>query len=191
MSEEAAESEIKISNNLKTELKVIFNPLFSTFGHGTRPEAAKEAMNEGLKAREPDLFSTTIPLFNHDKTYEEQANKVINQLEHWPHFNLKAIVIIMVPNPEKEELGGSNYFNSVFEKLPEEDTGYNTQFVIPKEYIKGYFDVGKKQFISNPNFKPRKPILKSAPSFDFKTQEVNQNVDIPIASKNNKDPEPW
>ena len=65
----------------------------------------------------------------------------------------------MMPNPQEGEQGGSRYFNSVFQELPEPDTGYNDRYLIPPNYIRGYVDVETQKFIPNPKFQPEKPTL--------------------------------
>ncbi|OGH13578.1 MAG: hypothetical protein A3H50_00180 [Candidatus Levybacteria bacterium RIFCSPLOWO2_02_FULL_37_10] len=69
-------------SDLKSELREIFNPSFSTLGHGTRVEAAQEILQQGLRAKQPDLYSTTVPLFDGSKPYEEQITQVVEQLSH-------------------------------------------------------------------------------------------------------------
>jgi len=181
------------TDNFKSELKPIFDPLFSTLGHGTRTDAAKQAMEDGLKAKTPDLFSTTIPLFDATKTYEEQVDQVINTLTHWPHLDSKAIVVVMIPNPEEGEQGGSTYFNSVFEELPGGNTEHEERFVVPGKYIKGYVDIEKKEFIPNPNFDPEKPTLKPPwePDLLRPTQNPQASQDIPTIAKDKKTPVVW
>src|SRR3989344_3174749 len=66
-------------SDLKSELREIFNPSFSTLGHGTRVEAAQEILQQGLRAKQPDLYSTTVPLFDGSKPYEEQITQVVEQ----------------------------------------------------------------------------------------------------------------
>jgi len=147
-------------SDLRSELKEVFNPSFSTLGHGTRVEAAQEILQQGLRAKQPDLYSTTVPLFDGSKPYEEQVTQVVEQISHWPHLDAKAVVVVMIPNPQEGEQGGSRYFNSVFQELPEPDTGHNTRYLIPPSYIRGYVDVETQKFIPNPKFRPEKPTVK-------------------------------
>lgn len=141
-----------IPADLRSELKEVFNPSFSTLGHGTRLEKAQEILHQGLRAKHPELASTTIPLFDSSKPYEDQVPQVVEQILHWPHLDEKAVVVVMIPNPQEGEQGGSKYFNSVFQELLEPDTGYNEHYFIPPSYIRGYVDVETKNLFLILNF---------------------------------------
>lgn len=121
----------------RTELRPIFDRGYSTFGHGVRPELAPEAFDKGLEAKSPDLLSTTIPLFTHGKDYEDQTDETFLMILNWPHHNLKAVVIVMIPNAPEDKLGGIGYFNSVFEETDNEETGYENKYVIPQNTLRG------------------------------------------------------
>ncbi|MBI4157767.1 GNAT family N-acetyltransferase [Candidatus Woesebacteria bacterium] len=146
----------KTFDGLKLEIKEVFDPLFSFLGHGTRIEKAEEISRDGLRAKQPDLGTTAIPIFDFSKTYDEQADGVVRQLLNWPHLMSKAVIIIAIPNPTQEEKGGFRYYNSIFKEV-EKDTGYNSPYLIPPGYIRGYVDVDRQIFVPNPNFNPEKP----------------------------------
>lgn len=151
--EEVTQSEFT-GNDLQSELKKILDPKYSLLGHGTRPEAAKKSLEEGLRARFPDLGTTTVPLLDSSKPIDEQVNQAVETILNWKHLNSKAIVLIQIPNPPEGSLGGSKYFNSVFKELYEPDTGYKSRYVIPSAYLRGYVDVEARKFIPNPLFNP-------------------------------------
>ena len=170
-------------SGLSSELREIFNPAFSTLGHGTRVDAAKEILQQGLKAKVPDLDTTAIPLFDSSKPYEDQIPQTIEQISHWPHLDAKAVVVVMIPNPQEGEQGGRRYFNSVFQELPEPDTGYNARYLIPPGYIRGYVDVETNKFIPNPKFKPEKPVVKDNQKMP---RIIPKLVDIPSVTNSSK-----
>ncbi len=151
-------------NNLKSELKKILDPEYSILGHGTRLEAAPRILEEGLRARFPDLGTTTIPLIDSSKSIEEQANEAAETILNWGQLHSKAVILVQIPNPP-ENLGGFKYFNSVFRELDEPDTGYNSRYLIPSGYLRGYVDVEARKFIPNPLFNPEPlPTFKLHPS---------------------------
>src|SRR5689334_3718634 len=133
--------------DLRTGMQEAFDPTFSTLGHGTRREVAKASLAEGLQTKQPDLLSTTVPLFDASKSFDEQAEGVVDHVTHWPHLDSRAVVVVMIPNPAQGEPGGRTYFNSVFEELPEEDRSENAQYRIPPEYIRGYVDADSGVFV--------------------------------------------
>ncbi|OGH46292.1 MAG: hypothetical protein A3H50_00185 [Candidatus Levybacteria bacterium RIFCSPLOWO2_02_FULL_37_10] len=100
-----------------------------------------------------------------------------------------------MPNPQEGEQGGSRYFNSVFQELPEPDTGYNDRYLIPPNYIRGYVDVETQKFIPNPKFQPEKPTLtddKITPRITPKAVGSSSPVDIPtVTNSDDKSPEVW
>lgn len=171
--------ELKSPTDLKTELVEVYDQKFSTLGHGTRPAAAKKILEEGLRTQAPALLSTCIPLLDNSKSWEEQADKVLNQIKDWPHLKAGAVIIIMISNPDAGEVGGDRYFNSVFQELPD------AEYLIPTSYIKGYVDVRNGRFIRNPNFNPEKPQLKSENSIQGKNKSIptsNTPSNIPIVT---------
>lgn len=177
---------LTIPTDLKTELAEIHDPKFSTLGHGTRsPDVAERILKEGLTTQAPDLLSTSVPLIDNSKTWEEQADGVINQIKNWPHLKAGAVIIVMIPNPDEGEVGGKRYFDSVFQELPDEDKSLYAHYYIPRSYIKGYVDVDKGKFIKNPNFNPEKPQLKSKNSIQGKNKSIlSSNIpsNIPIVT---------
>lgn len=168
--------ELTPPTNLKTELVEIYDQKFSTLGHGTRPDTAKKILMQGLRTNAPNLLSTCIPLLDNSRSWEEQADGVVNQIQNWPHLKAKAVVIIMIPNPDEGTIGGNTYFNSVFQGLPEADQSLYARYYIPASYIKGYVDVKRGVFIRNPNFNPEKPHVKTRNSIQ------RDNKLIPISN---------
>jgi hypothetical protein len=149
-------------SKLLSELAAIYNPQFSTLGHGTNPQLSEKILRKGLTSEQPDLFSTTYPLFDTEVPYEEQSDKLLNLLTHWPHHDAKAIAIVMIPNPDKDaSIKGRAYFNSVFEELPDNERGLHANYVIPFPFIRGVVDVERLKFIENPNFHPYQPEPKT------------------------------
>jgi hypothetical protein len=109
---------------LLDELKKIYNPEFSTLGHGAI-KFNDSILKKGLSTAQPDLLSTALPLFDNKKPFEEQADELLNLLTHWPHLDAKNIVIVMIPNPDEDSpVKGRGYFNAVLEELPDNEKGH-------------------------------------------------------------------
>ncbi len=175
MSEGVIENQIEktgiASTDLRTNLEEIFKANVDTYGHGTRVETAEEIIGEGLRSRTPDLTSTALVLFDHGKTFEEQIDGVMKKIENWPHLELRAIVIIMLPRIEKAstepiepksgviQIRGQDIRTApFFRKIPgEHDASYGLPYILPPNYIKGFIDVEKNEFIKNPLFNPTPP----------------------------------
>ncbi|KKR26445.1 MAG: hypothetical protein UT57_C0033G0009, partial [Microgenomates group bacterium GW2011_GWC1_39_7] len=133
-------------DKLKTEFKSIFDRNLQFFGHGTLLDFAPQIFKEGLKVRDPDLLSTSVPLFD-NKPYDKQPEEHFKRILNWPHHNAPAVVVLAIPNmPDNLDVGIFNYLNAVLEELETEDTGYNAQFVIPSKYIRGYVNTKTGEF---------------------------------------------
>lgn len=200
MSEGVLENQVEktgvVPTDLRTNLKEIFEANMDTYGHGTRVETTEEIINEGLKARTLDLTGTAISLFDHRKPFEEQIDGVIKMIENWPHLESRAIAIIMLPRiknaltkpiePKSNviQIRGIHIRTApFFRKIQEEhDPSYGLPYILPPNYIKGFVNVEKKEFIKNPLFNPTDP-----------EQIVNQGKDelkpeIPIKPAADKTP---
>ncbi|MCK9393229.1 MAG: hypothetical protein WCX30_01705 [Candidatus Paceibacterota bacterium] len=151
--------EEKISK-LRENLKEIYSFEFSTFGHGTSEECAKKILENGLETKNSNLDETIISLFDSSLPYDKQSDEVFKNILNWKHRDYKYIVTVMIPNPKKDEQGGRNYFNSVFEELPEDKKvdvgiqGADREYVIPPHFIKGYIDANSLEFIENEKYNP-------------------------------------
>lgn len=135
-------------------LKEIFRPGLSILAHGTNTETAPNIMTAGLESKDDDLDTTTIPIFDNSATLESQVNRIYDTIMNWPHRNLKAIFILGIPDAPENGPGGRTYFNSIFEPLETEDTGYNNRYVIPRQYIMGYFNAEDGTYHQNMSFAP-------------------------------------
>lgn len=143
-----AESERRLMK-LQEELAPIFNESHSTLGHGTATSGiAEEILKNGMYAtKAPDLASTAIPL--------EKSQDGINSILKWPHEERKYIVVIMVP---KNVQGDVNKY--IWDDLDANDPwSQGAVAKLPPKFIRGYIDVNKTRFISNPNFEDN-PTLK-------------------------------
>ncbi len=161
--------------DLKSNLKEIFETGMDTYGHGTRIEAAEEIIKGGLMSRAPDLTTTAVHLFDHSNPFEEQIDDVMAEIRNWQHLDSKAIVIIMLPafkrpsppsNTIKRKSGvmpiaGMKYQIRTFpffREIPgEHDASFGLPYVLPPNYIRGFVDVAKNEFIENPLFDPKQP----------------------------------
>ena len=170
MSEGVTENKVEkpgaASTDLRTNLEEIFEANMDTYAHGTRVEAAEKIISEGLKTKSPDLGGTAIFLFDLEKPFEEQIDGVMKKIENWPHLKSKAIIIIMlptlkrdIPNTRTELNGGVVEIKGIkdqirtapfFRKIPgEHDPSYGLPYILPPNYIKGFVDLKKKEFISS------------------------------------------
>lgn len=167
--------------SLEEQLRVAFDKNFTALGHGTRVEKIDDILNDGLKTRFPELESTTIPIFDNSKTYDEQSQQVVDKITHWPHLDSKAIVIVMIPNaPADAKVGGKRYFNSVMQEIPKDQQNEYAQYVVPPRYVKGIFNVDTNQFIENPNFDPVVPEVKLQKSNPFpKHESPTEPISVP------------
>jgi hypothetical protein len=130
-----------------------------TFGHGARIEAAENSLTSGLQAKVPEIDTTTVPLFDTSKPYEDQDAEYFKLLLQWPHHKFNDVVLVQIPVPDKEELAkknvtGRQYVNSVFEELDVKDTGYNNRYVIPSKYVRGIWHTDTQTITLNPEFNP-------------------------------------
>jgi len=145
---------------LREILAEIFDPNFSTLGHGTSPEIAQKILADGLQTRDRLLDSTAVPLLDSKKTYQDQPDEYFKKLLNWGHRDYKAIVVVMIPNPKEETAGGRRYFDSVFEELPPNKqisvgiSGADRCYSIPPRFIKGYVDINNLEFVRNDKFNP-------------------------------------
>lgn len=186
---------------LKEALNPIFEKGFSTVGHGTSIEVANRILEDGLYARGNQLDLTTIPLFSQTegKTYADQIDGAIDTMLHWPHRGYEAIVIVMIPNPQEDEVGGGRYFNSVFDELPEEKAirigvqGADRQYVIPSRFIRGYVNTVTGEFIENKTYDSSAKVSIENGPISLKegaTQRANPTP-IPDNQETEKNPPVW
>jgi hypothetical protein len=158
---------------MKEGLEKVYDPRFSTLGHGTSLEKAQEILRDGLFAAQPSLLSTAVPLFDQSAPLEEQVDSVIGRINNWVHYDKKnAVMVLMLPNPGTDQPGGSEYFNSVFGNKAKDDL---LKYRIPPKYIKGFFDVDSGTFVENPMF-TTSPIEAKAPQ----TPDMNSQAQVPI-----------
>lgn len=199
MMEEGGKDEFRTTedkiNKVKHQLESVFDPDFTILGHGTWIEKGREIIQKGLESKVPKLDSTTVPLFDHDKVFEDQPREYFEKFIKWPHLGANCIVVVMIPNvPEGSQVGGHLYFDSVFEDLKTEDTGYNNRCFIPNKYIRGYFDVQNLTFVSNPDFKPEPLTIKQISTVTPpKTTSQKEPTPIPqaISASKNSDTDVW
>lgn len=185
---------VSSKDNIRTRLEEIFRTNMDTYGHGTRVEAAKEIIREGLKAKSRDLDGTAIFLFDHKKPFEEQIDGVLGKINKWPHLESKAIIIIVLPRIKKqlkesiEPIKGiSNQIRTApfFRKIPgKHDASYGLPYVLPPNYIKGFMDVERNEFIGNPLFSPIPP---DPTANQGKTKLVLRKSGNPVTGENPSD----
>jgi hypothetical protein len=187
--------------SLGEQLKHIDTQKYSILGHGTtNTHTAQSIINSGLKYSEPNLDRQAIPLFDSKSPIENQIDN-LKSILNWTHKNSKAIVIIGIPNPQKEQRGGDAYFQSVWDKIPHNQLtdikGNNTtktslKYIIKPEYLMGYIDTESTTFIPNPNFNPTP--IKSNKWWSNPIQNITKPkfTNIPQINQNNqKYPEVW
>lgn len=176
-------------------LREIFRPGLSILAHGTNIETAPDIMAAGLESKEDDLSTTAVPIFDSSATLESQVNRIYDTVSNWPHRNLKAIFILGIPNAPENGPGGRTYFNSIFEPLETEDTGYNNRYVIPRRYIMGYFNAEDGNYHQNMSFAPAPITVKRTPPHkQTEPDAANANqaqMPIPGASNPGEDIEIW
>ena len=185
--------------HLKDKLTAIYDPNFSTLGHGTQLTLAPHILEEGLQLRSPDLGTTTVPIIEPAQPYKKQSPKLLETVLSWPHLNLKSVVVVMIPNvPDDQPVGGSMYFNSVIEELQEpegEYGGYTMKYYVPREYVRGYIDAEKRDFIPNPHFAPKVPKIKLPPKgismFHSAHKESDSDANIVVTPPAINDPDIW
>lgn len=177
-----SENQEQDPTQLKEELRNIFDPTLSFLGHGVGGGNPKKIMAEGLKSRFPMLQTTTLPLFDFSKSFDDQVDEVVRKLINWNHNNSKAVVIVAIPNPGKDETGGLRYFNSVFEQV-DEDNGYNLPYLIPQNYIRGYVDATLRSFFPNPDFKPKPVVLKKVEGKILRGVDQNREIDPAVMAQ--------
>lgn len=183
----------KKREGIRTLLARIKMEGYVTLGHGTREEAAKKIMKEGLKCQSSMLESTLIALFSPEKGVEitdEEVERVLNG----QHLDSKYIVIVQIRNPEERKNARREYFQQIIEKLPDEQKGmYGNINVVPRAFIRGYIDVEKSKFIENENFDPNiklKPLITNNPTaIDTEITETREEVSSIFS--NSTDSEPW
>ena len=133
---------------LRERLGIIYDPNYSTLGHGTNEEAAKKILMNGLSTKPGmTLNETAIPIFYSEKPYTEQPDEVFSNILHWQHKDYKYIVIVMIPNPKDGQTGGLRHFNSVLESQIHPE--WRERDVISPKFIKGYIDANSLQFVEN------------------------------------------
>ncbi len=186
---------------LKHILKELYEPSkYSLFAHGTSVETAKKIIKTGLEARNNDLPETVKTLFDSNKSFEKQPDEYFKQFLHWPHRNYKGIVLIALPNPAQNDVGGLRYFNNVFEELPQEKIvdlgiqGFDKRYVIPTRFIKGYIDIEKLKLVKNETYDSNakikitelnKVVVDSL--FDNAKEGNDEKISIPSSPQNNSD----
>lgn len=140
----------------RSTLEPLYDPKFSTLGHGAPIEVVDDILDNGVVVygrTPPSLFESTLPIFDMSKPYDKQEERLFQQVLRWPHRDRRAVVMIMVPNPEEGERGGLRYFDSVFEPAETTPDG-RIKYIIDPRYIKGYFNSDTGKFKENPKFGP-------------------------------------
>lgn len=155
---------------LRDIMRPLWKPGFSTLAHGTGLHVADSILQKGLKARNFDLGSTTVPIFDNSQSYENQPDAIFDNILHWPHHHYKCLVIIQIPNPAAHERGGLGYFNRVLEEMPAQEKvevgvqGADSSYIIQKKYIQGYIDVENLVFVENPQYDDTAKLSPSNPN---------------------------
>ncbi|MEK7188112.1 MAG: hypothetical protein AAB691_04690 [Patescibacteria group bacterium] len=168
---------------LRQELVPIFDPRFSTAGHGTNLEAAEQAIQEGLYARQaPSLETTALGLEDNDKD--------LKKILAWPHGKPQAIVIIMLPRDMERTYGGVGPEEHLWESSNNELNPYR----LPKKYIKGYINIEERKLVLNPAFEENPtmppPILHNADISKI-GRTSDTPVEIPKANSGDSGEDVW
>lgn len=164
---------------LRERLGVIYDPNYSTLGHGTNEEAAKKILADGLSTKlGMTLNETAIPIFYSDKPYAEQPDEVFSNILHWQHKDYKYIVVVMIPNPKDGQNGGLRHFNSVLEDQTHSEWGERS--VISPKFIKGYIDANNLQFIENGLYDKTAEVAVKGVSTQNGPSVSNLPKDIPL-----------
>ena len=190
-------SEAQIAK-VREAMRPVFDGNFMTFGHGAYKDSVEKTLHSGLEAKLPDIMSTSYPLFDRSKPFDEQE-RTFRMLLDWPHHDFKHIALIQIPVPPREELqrkkvSMAEYINSFFARLPVEDTGYNNIYAIPEQYVQGYWDSETESLVQNPHFDPQ---VRPVPDIERPTVEQvmsrrePQPPPIPSSSPVDKDDMVW
>lgn len=115
------------------------------FYHITDIKNCDSILENGLLMAEKRLSSTTIPI---DEEFINNPIKYINEEKSDNRYRVKTgMVLIGCPEEDVEFLVQSNYTNS--ENWNEE---FSAEYIILNDYIVGYIDMNKQQFIDNENY---------------------------------------
>ncbi len=158
MTNEGSPDRAEKIETLKAELEVIYDTGYSAFGHGTIEGHAQKTFESGLKSQDKRIQSTMIPILDYDRSFEEQWDDLLERLEHWPHYNLSFIVIVMIPAPAPGDVGGIGHYEQVWEDNPDpdkDDKFYRKPWRVPGRYVIGYVDINKLEFVRNQEFNPQ------------------------------------
>ena len=117
-------------NQMETILKNSKEKGQFLFIHGTRTDDNAAAIcRNGLISDYPELNYTADLIRQDDEL-------LYDKLKSWPHWNLKYLVMCLVPNQSGK--GGLPIW-----------TKQEDGFCLPPQFIRGYIDVNKRQIIDN------------------------------------------
>jgi len=124
-------------------------------GHGTNPASVDGIFKRGL-------FLTLDSSLEHVIGLEsDKPEQTTDKLQNWPHYRLKDIVIVAVPN--KKIYNGLHGFIADVSKerdLPLSENGVPMEYQIPRKFIKGVVHVETGEWVPNPHFDEDVPFAK-------------------------------
>lgn len=174
------------------DLKLIFNNLKNGYyGHGTNgnENTLNSIFKYGLRNSHGTLYHTTESLGSGEEILGsgKQINEeVLKKLNNWPHFNLKKIVILSLPLKyhiyDSAAIGTYLKLTEAFSYIPSEEDKVKEPLLIDgsytmPEFIKGYYDVNTKKFISNPKYYENLSIEEQNKLFDTIKQNYIRILD--------------
>lgn len=123
------------------------------FGHGTPTElSAQGIVNEGLRLKVPDLFSSVVGLEN-IKTNPNAVEYNVRMIEN-AHKGHRFFVILGVQRyADPEDIPHNRYLSSIVQ--PEIDENNEEIHRVDNRFVAGYFDADTNLFVVNPDFDPR------------------------------------
>jgi hypothetical protein len=182
------QNEAEMIGRLRQQMSHLDLQSHSILGHGTTPPIADKITREGLKYSDPNLDRQVIALFDGSVPVNKQPDEYFHNILNWQHKNSKGIVVIVIPNKQKNSpgAGGEQYFNSVWEEIPKDQLrGENdsVRYYIPPHYIAGWIDATTAEFHKNPSFSPKPLNIKNLRHRGIKNPgpqaQTNQNIPIP------------
>lgn len=128
------------NKNTLEKLKPYFEDPFTTIlGHGTQDKKwADNIIEEGLKAKIPDLRASFIPV--------EYSNESFNHIKNWTHLQSKYIVLVGF---------NDNTITPIWKYKKEGEHGQGRNYNLSRKRIIGYIDVSNETFIESPYYEKK------------------------------------
>lgn len=180
---------------MENNFKLVFNNSKNGYyGHGTNGDknVIDSIFKYGLRNSHGTLYHTTMTFGPGDQIDEN----VIDLLNNWPHLNSKKIIILSLPIKyhiyDNLDIGTYLKATEAFSYVPSEEEKAKESLLLDgtytmPEFIKGCYDVEKKEFIANTKYYENLSIDEQNNLFDIVKQNYIRVLEESCGIFNYKD----